>query len=36
MTLFTADGLVQIGGSMVPRRVSSSTSDVCVPLISLF
>lgn len=27
MTLFTADGLVQIGGSMVPRRVSSSTSD---------
>ncbi|KAL9429403.1 hypothetical protein AB3S75_031252 [Citrus x aurantiifolia] len=27
VTLFTADGLVQIGGSMVPRRVSSSTSD---------
>ncbi|KAH7854017.1 hypothetical protein Vadar_009148 [Vaccinium darrowii] len=24
VTLFTADGLVQIGGSMVPRRVSSS------------
>ncbi|WVY97425.1 hypothetical protein V8G54_029576 [Vigna mungo] len=24
ITLFTADGLIQIGGSMVPRRVSSS------------
>ncbi|XP_062167198.1 uncharacterized protein LOC133873506 isoform X1 [Alnus glutinosa] len=24
VTLFTADGLIQIGGSMVPRRVSSS------------
>lgn len=27
VTLFTADGLVQIGGSLVPRRVSSS--EVC-------
>lgn len=27
VTLFTADGLIQIGGSMVPRRVSSS--EVC-------
>ncbi|KAF7804418.1 KAT8 regulatory NSL complex subunit 1 like [Senna tora] len=27
VTLFTADGLIQIGGSMVPRRVSSS--DIC-------
>nr|ACU23825.1 unknown [Glycine max] len=24
ITLFTADGLIQIGGSMIPRRVSSS------------
>ena len=24
VTLFTSDGLVQIGGSLVPRRVSSS------------
>ncbi|XP_010267200.1 PREDICTED: uncharacterized protein LOC104604520 [Nelumbo nucifera] len=24
ITLFTADGLIQIGGSMVPRRISSS------------
>ncbi|XAR69140.1 hypothetical protein NMG60_11000620 [Bertholletia excelsa] len=24
VTLFTADGLIQIGGSMVPRRISSS------------
>lgn len=27
VTLFTTDGLVQIGGSMVPRRVTSS--NVC-------
>ena len=27
VTLFTTDGLIQIGGSMVPRRVSSL--DVC-------
>lgn len=31
VTLFTADGLVQIGGSLVPKRVSSS--DVCPNLI---
>jgi hypothetical protein len=24
ITLFTSDGLVQIGGSMVPRRVTAS------------
>ncbi|KAL3825868.1 hypothetical protein ACJIZ3_021897 [Penstemon smallii] len=27
VTLFTADGLMQIGGNLVPRRVSSA--DVC-------
>ncbi|KAG5556853.1 hypothetical protein RHGRI_007189 [Rhododendron griersonianum] len=27
VTLFTADGLVQIGGSMVPRRISSSDKN---------
>ena len=27
ITLFTADGLIQIGGSLVPQRVSSS--EVC-------
>lgn len=28
VTFFTSDGLIQIGGSMVPRRVTSS--DVCL------
>lgn len=27
ITLFTSDGLVQIGGNMVPRRIKSS--NVC-------
>lgn len=27
VTLFTADGLIQIGGNLVPRRISSD--DVC-------
>lgn len=31
VTLFTSEGLIQIGGSMVPRRIGSS--DVCfVPI----
>lgn len=35
VTLFTADGLIQIGGSMVPRRITS-TSDVCMLISFLF
>lgn len=31
VTLFTTEGLVQIGGSVIPRRISSS--DVCHLLI---
>lgn len=30
VTLFTSDGLIQIGGNLIPRRVSSSSSDVCL------
>lgn len=29
VTLFTSDGLIQIGGNLVPRRISSA--DVRVP-----
>lgn len=34
ITLFTADGLIQIGGSMVPKRIPSA--DVCSFLFVLF
>lgn len=33
VTLFTSDGLVQIGGNMVPRRIKSSHVCVSFPLL---